>query len=141
MNRGEAVCVGRVVANTGARLSVALVRREWREWETGWREWRERRACPTQWVLGPAHSAVDGMGDHHEEDKDEYKVPTKVGLNDLLERDKDDAALESYKKQLLGTAHFSRTSLSCVCVCSLSPSMRAVSRPMSVCSWPLFGVI
>jgi hypothetical protein len=53
------------------------------------------------------------MGDH-DEDKDEYKVPTKVGLNDLLERDKDDAALESYKKQLLGTNFYKRT---CVSVC------------------------
>lgn len=52
------------------------------------------------------------MGDH-EEENDSYKVPTKVGLNDLLERDKDDAALESYKKQLLGTNFYSRT---CVCV-------------------------
>lgn len=54
------------------------------------------------------------MGDHHDEEKDEYKVPTKVGLNDLLERDKNDPALESYKKSLLGNAGYART---CVSVC------------------------
>ena len=58
------------------------------------------------------------MGDVDHDDKDEYKVPTKVGLNDLLERDKDDAALESYKKQLLGTNFYSRTFSMCVCVFS-----------------------
>lgn len=42
------------------------------------------------------------------EQDDQYKVPTKVGINDILERDKDDAALDSYKKQLLGTNFYSR---------------------------------
>lgn len=37
-----------------------------------------------------------------EERKDEYKVPDKVGIQDLMERDKDDPHLDKYKKQLLG---------------------------------------
>lgn len=49
------------------------------------------------------------MGDHQEESKDDYKVPTKVGLNELMERDKDDAAMESYKKSLLGAQAYART--------------------------------
>lgn len=45
-----------------------------------------------------------------EEKQDEYKVPEKVGIQDLLERDKDDSSLEAYKKQLLGdpTQFYSR---------------------------------
>lgn len=49
------------------------------------------------------------MGDNIEDKGDDYKVPTKVGLNELMERDKDDAAMESYKKSLLGAAQYSRT--------------------------------
>lgn len=87
------------------------------------------------------------MGDvEHGDDKDEYKVPTKVGLNDLLERDKDDAALESYKKQLLGTQFYSRTCLqrelakrepevARVCWCVL-----LVFDPACCSRGPLFGL-
>lgn len=32
----------------------------------------------------------------------DYKVPEKVGIHDLVNRDKDDESLENYKKQLLG---------------------------------------
>ena len=41
------------------------------------------------------------MGD---EDKSDYKVPEKVGIQDLVNRDKEDESLEKYKMQLLGDA-------------------------------------
>ncbi len=42
--------------------------------------------------------------DHSDEEKDQYKVPTKVGLKDMVGLDKEDKSLENYKKQLLGAA-------------------------------------
>lgn len=68
------------------------------------------------------------MGDNVEESKDDYKVPTKVGLNELMERDKDDAAMESYKKSLLGAAQYSRT--------TLEERMERNGRCVSVCITP-----
>lgn len=40
------------------------------------------------------------MGD--DDKPSDYKVPEKVGIHDLVNRDKDDESLENYKKQLLG---------------------------------------
>lgn len=78
--------------------------------------------------------AVDTMGDHHDDEKDEYKVPTKVGLNELMERDKDDAALESYKKSLLGAQAYART---CVSVCDFHfcATVCALAWHLSTATW------
>ena len=64
---------------------------------------------------------LDKMGDHEEEVMDDYKVPTKVGINDIMDRDKDDVALDNYKKQLLGSAPFARA---CVCFLHFLASFR-----------------
>lgn len=81
--------------------------------------------------------AVDTMGDNHDEDKDEYKVPTKVGLNELMERDKDDAAMESYKKSLLGAAQYART---CVSVCTFQLTLHASSASVD-CTMVAFDLV
>ncbi|XP_049849050.1 putative rho GDP-dissociation inhibitor 1 [Schistocerca gregaria] len=44
---------------------------------------------------------------NEDDSENSYKVPTKVGINDILNQDKDDAALENYKKQLLGVERYS----------------------------------
>jgi len=41
---------------------------------------------------------------HDEDEKSDYKVAKKVGINDLLSMDKEDEALQKYKASLLGTA-------------------------------------
>jgi len=42
--------------------------------------------------------------DEHSGEEDGYKVPQKVGLKDMVNLDKEDKALENYKKQLLGSS-------------------------------------
>jgi len=43
------------------------------------------------------------MSDDEKEDKPEYKVGKKVGLNELLNQDQGDESLRKYKESLLGT--------------------------------------
>jgi hypothetical protein len=110
---------------TNIEPNLSIQQREWQVLCVRGRISKKKKTKKTSFA------AVAIMGDH-EEDKDEYKVPTKVGLNDLLERDKDDAALESYKKQLLGTNFYKRT---CVSVLPLQIALFWLLHHSTFASW------